>query len=192
MVIQPKTLISRGKYSSCIELLKQPHAVGKVDSIFEHGLNIAFDEELVFIGIESNMGIPFGIHIESFLYEQLLTYTRIGEVVTWDMKTMQISFVDSNIHIIITMMETFDCRLLPHPLDAEKLSFIATVINEIVGHSERISHLGVDWGNTQLKHSIYGLSYASLRKLDELKKMMKEDQHQKYFLQVLLFEKVQI
>jgi Protein of unknown function (DUF2877) len=110
-MLYPATLISRGRYSSSISLLNQLDNIGVVQSIFENGLNLNFGNNLVFIGAEYGNGVPFGIHIESYLYDRILAETFIGEEVAWSRDKLQLSFASSNIHIIISVMDTFDSRL---------------------------------------------------------------------------------
>lgn len=121
-MLYPATLISRGRYSSSISLLKQLDNTGVVQSIFENGLNLNFGNNLVFIGAEYGNGVPFGIHIESYLYDRILAETFIGEEVVWSRDKLQLSFASSNIHIIISVMDTFESSLTVRAQSNDRLT----------------------------------------------------------------------
>ncbi|WP_410772444.1 DUF2877 domain-containing protein [Fontibacillus sp. BL9] len=110
-MLYPATFISRGRYSSSVIFLNQARSFGVVQSIFANGLNISFGKYLVFVGTEYGNGVPFGIHIESYLYDRLVAETFIGEEVEWSSDRKLLSFANCNVHIHILLMNEFNCRL---------------------------------------------------------------------------------
>jgi hypothetical protein len=67
--------------SNLLSLYLKNHTIGKVHSKFSNGLNIQFEDSLIYIGC---MGTPlsaFGLNIEEAKLKQILSSTNIGDVV---------------------------------------------------------------------------------------------------------------
>ncbi|MBU5674262.1 DUF2877 domain-containing protein [Paenibacillus sp. MSJ-6] len=142
-----------------------------VHSIFTNGLNISFGDYLVFVGTEYGNGVPFGIHIESYLYDRLAAETFIGEVVEWNGLRKRLSFVNCNVHIHILLMQEFHCRLEPPPGTAPDLNGWAARLGEMAVRITKEPGLGLSlesilsWpagteGDSELERQLASLSQA--------------------------------
>lgn len=170
-MLYPATFISRGRYSASVFFLSQIRSFGVVQSIFTNGLNIAFGKYLVFVGTEYGNGVPFGIHIESYLYDRLLAETFIGEEVVWNREQQQLTFTNCNVHIHISLMDSFDCSLkLRAQPDlwlsewAPKMRDLATSMNKELGLgltlNDALALLETREANSELEHRLLDLSQA--------------------------------
>lgn len=142
-----------------------------VHSIFTNGLNISFGDYLVFVGTEYGNGVPFGIHIESYLYDRLAAETFIGEVVEWNGFRKLLSFVSSNVHIHILLMHEFHCRLEPQSGTGPDLNGWAARLSDMAVHITKGPGLGLSletdrsWpdqseGASELEQQLLSLSHA--------------------------------
>ncbi|ASR48835.1 hypothetical protein B4V02_20105 [Paenibacillus kribbensis] len=55
--------------------------IGRVHSIFENGINLAMEDELIFVGTTKNGRVPFGIHMGQESVRRLRFYVRCNDEV---------------------------------------------------------------------------------------------------------------
>jgi hypothetical protein len=67
--------------SNLLSLYLKNHAIGKVHSKFSNGLNIQFEDSLIYIGCMAAPLAAFGLNIEEEKLKQILNSANIGDVV---------------------------------------------------------------------------------------------------------------
>jgi hypothetical protein len=67
--------------SNLLSLYLKNHTIGKVHSKFNNGLNIQFEDSLIYIGCMGTPLAAFGLNIEEEKLKQILNSTNIGDVV---------------------------------------------------------------------------------------------------------------
>lgn len=106
-----KTNKNRGIKSNLLPLFLKNQRIGKVHSKFNNGLNIQFDDSLVYI---SYIGTPlsvFGLNIEEQKLNQILNYIKIDDVVVSKNDKLIFYSIYEIISIDYKNLEQVDLRL---------------------------------------------------------------------------------